>query len=142
MTNRTLKLVAQVAATARKSRYLFAILLLGTVVSLLPNQAEAQTMSSDTWKSVAIIGGSTAAGAYIGHRVAGRTGTYIGAAAGATAGYAIDRRRRRNEYNNGYYGNYGNYSSAPYQSGAYGYPYSGYQRNDQSWRDSRNGPRR
>jgi hypothetical protein len=144
MTSQTSNLVGQVTAVAGKSRYFLAILLLGTVVSLLPNQAQAQTTASDTWKSVAIIGGSTAAGAYIGHRVAGRTGAYVGAAAGATAGYAIDRHRRQNEYNNGYYGNYnGYYNDAPYQNGAYGYPYgSNYQSNDRSWRDNRDGRRR
>ncbi len=117
------------------------LLLLAMFISLAPQRAQAQ--SSDTWKSVAIIGGSTAAGAYIGHRVAGPTGAWIGAAAGGAAGYAIDRRRRQNEYNNGYYGNNGPYpdnggyyGNGPYypNSGYYGgpgnpYPYgSGYQR--------------
>jgi hypothetical protein len=82
----------------------------------------AQAQTADTWKSVAIIGGSTAAGAYIGHKIAGPTGTWIGAGIGASAGYAIDRRRRANEYYNqsgygstdpnaGYYGNGGYYAS-------------------------------
>lgn len=143
MTSQTSNLVEQVTAVAGKSRYFLAFLLLGIIVLLMPKQAQAQSTASNTWKSVAIIGGSTAAGAYIGHRVAGRTGAYIGAAAGATAGYAIDRHRRQNEYNNGYYGNGGYYNDAPYQNGAYGYPYtSNYQRNGQSYRDSRNGPRR
>jgi hypothetical protein len=73
----------------------------------------------------------------------------VGAAVGASAGYAIDRRRRQNEYNNGYYGNngYGDnggyYGNDPYQNdgGYYGgpgnpYPYgSGYQTN--SYRNDR-----
>src|SRR5690349_1656663 len=76
-----------------------------TAVAMQPAQAQ----TSDMWKSAAIIGGSTAAGAYIGHKVAGRTGAYIGAGIGATAGYAIDRRRRQNEaYNQGYYPDNGN----------------------------------
>jgi len=109
--------------------------------SLAIQPAQAQT--SDAWKSAAIIGGSTVAGAYIGHKVAGSTGAYIGAGIGATAGYAIDRRRRQNAaYNQGYYpdngnngyydpnsGYYGNgsYPGGPYNSGAYpgGYPYQG-----------------
>ncbi|MBV8207132.1 MAG: hypothetical protein JO041_10090 [Acidobacteria bacterium] len=97
--------------------------------TLLPAQpARAQT--SDTWKSVAIIGGSTAAGAYIGHKVAGPTGAWIGAGVGASAGYAIDRRRRANEYyppgyaDNGYYGQggpdpSGGYYGGPQDSGPY-----------------------
>ena len=93
---------------------LVALMLLAMFISLTPSQAKAQ--SSDTWKSVAIIGGSTAAGAILGHAVAGRTGAYVGAAVGAGTGYAIDRRRRQNEYNNGYYGNNGTYNP----SGSYG----------------------
>ncbi len=144
MTSRNLNLLGQALAAAQKSRYFFAILLFGTVVALMPNQAQAQYSSSDTWKSVAIIGGSTAAGAYIGHRVAGRTGAYVGAAAGAATGYAIDRHRRQNEYNNGYYGNYGGYyGNGSYQNGPYGYPYSsGYQSDGRSSRYYRNGPNR
>lgn len=105
-----------------------------TAVAMQPAQAQ----SADTWKSIAIIGGSTAAGAYIGHKIGGTTGAYIGAGVGATAGYAIDRRRRQNEaYNQGYYdpnsGYYGNgaypsggvYNGGPYDNGAYGYPYQG-----------------
>ncbi len=94
----------------------------------------AHAQSADTWKSVAIIGGSTAAGAYVGHKVAGRTGAWIGAGVGASAGYAIDRRRRANEYyrqsagyydpNAGYYPN-GGYYGGPYDGGPYygGGPY-------------------
>jgi hypothetical protein len=107
----------------------------------------AQAQSADTWKSVAIIGGSTAVGAYVGHKIAGRTGAYVGAAVGASTGYAIDRRRRANESysqygysygDGGYYGNYGPYDpnagnyggpySGPYGGDAYPYP-SGYQSN-------------
>ena len=122
---------------ALKSSPLLALLLLGMMASVTPAKAQ----SSDTWKSVAIIGGSTAAGAYIGHRIAGNTGAYIGAAAGASAGYAIDRWRRQNDYNGyyggngGYYGNNGPYYGGNYPAndnggyyGPYGYP-SGYQSN-------------
>lgn len=88
------------------------LMLLAMFISLTPKQAQAQ--SSDTWKSIAIIGGSTAAGAIVGHAVGGRTGAYVGAAVGAGTGYAIDHRRRQNEYNNGYYGNNGNYNPSGY----------------------------
>ena len=105
-----------------------------TFVAMQPAQAQ----SADTWKSIAIIGGSTAAGAYIGHKVGGSTGTFVGAAVGASAGYAIDKRRRANGYNqygdNGYYGtndgyyenNGGDYGNGGYNGGSYqngGYPY-------------------
>ena len=106
-----------------------AMLVTFTLAAMQPAQAQ----SSDTWKSVAIIGGSTAAGAYVGHKIAGPTGAWIGAGVGATAGYAIDRKRRENEYynqaengnydpNSGYYGNGGPYgNSGPYaNSGPYG----------------------
>lgn len=140
-------LMTSVSGRALRCGHLLALLVLAAFTSLMPAQAQAQ--SADTWKSVAIIGGSTAAGAYIGHKVGGRTGTYVGAAVGASAGYAIDRRRRQNEYNNGYYGNngYGDnggyYGNDPYQNdgGYYGgpgnpYPYgSGYQTN--SYRNDR-----
>ena len=125
----------------RSSRFL-ALALVATFTTVAMQPAQAQ--SSDTWKSVAIIGGSTAAGAIIGHKVAGGTGALIGAGVGATAGYEIDRRRRANQYNqygdNGYYGNngyygdnggyYGNggYNGGPYDGGGYAYP-SGYQGN-------------
>jgi hypothetical protein len=104
-----------------------------TLVAIQPAHAQ----SGDTWKSVAIIGGSTAAGAYVGHKVAGPTGTWIGAGVGAAAGYAIDRRRRANEYynqagNGGYYdpnagynGNGGYYGNGPYYGGPYGGQYQG-----------------
>jgi len=88
-----------------------------TLVALQPAQAQ----SSDTWKSVAIIGGSTAAGAIIGHKVGGSTGTFVGAAVGASAGYAIDKRRRQNQYDRYAYGDngYGNYD--PYYGDNGGY---------------------
>jgi hypothetical protein len=133
--------VLRVSGRAVRGGGLVALLLLAGFVSLAPERAQAQSPSSDTWKSVAIIGGSTAAGAIIGHKVAGRNGTYIGAAIGAGAGYAIDRRRRQNEYNNGYYGNNGGYNNGYYgndpyygNGGYYGngnpYPYgNGYQSN-------------
>ena len=112
---------------ATRSRLMaLALLVTFTVVAMQP--AHAQT--NDTWKSAAIIGGATAAGAYIGHKVAGPTGTWIGAGAGAAVGYAIDRRRRQNQYyNQGYYdpnagyspnGNNG-YYGGPYDSGSYPY---------------------
>jgi hypothetical protein len=94
------------------------VLLVATFTYVIPASAQ----SADTWKSIAIIGGSTAAGAYIGHKVAGTTGAYVGGAVGAAAGYAIDRHRRQNEnYNSdypydgsGYYGD-----NAPYPSNVY-----------------------
>jgi hypothetical protein len=123
--------LTKVSARAIRSTRFMALLLVATVASVMPAHAQ----SADTWKSIVIIGGSTAAGAYIGHKVAGRNGAYVGAATGAAAGYAIDRRRRQNrDYNNdyayddGYYGNNG---------GDYGnnYPYSG---NGGYYRDQRN----
>ena len=115
------KSVAKVSAKSILSSRLVVLLLVAMFASVLPARAQ----SSDTWKSVAIIGGSTAAGAYIGHRIAGPTGAYVGAAVGASAGYAIDRRRRENEYNNGYYGDNSGYY--PNGGGYYGnnYPQSG-----------------
>ncbi len=103
-----------------KANHVIVIALVLTFALVTAHPAQAQA-PGDTWKSIAIIGGSTAAGAIIGHKVAGTTGAYVGAAAGAATGYAIDRHRRNNEYNNGYYG--GNYypSNGPY--GNY-YPYS------------------
>jgi hypothetical protein len=119
-------------ATASKSTLLAAFLLVAASLSVTPAHAQ----SGDTWKSIAIIGGSTAAGAYIGHKVGGTTGAYVGAAVGATAGYAIDKRRRQNDdYNNGYYGDNGGYypndggyygNNDPYYGNGYPYP-SGYQ---------------
>lgn len=110
------------------TRVLFAIALLVAFTAVAIQPAQAQT--SDTWKSVAIIGGSTAAGAYIGHKIAGPTGTWIGAGVGASVGYAIDRRRRQNEvYNQGYYdpnaGYYPDQNGGYYPSGVYNGPYGG-----------------
>ena len=130
-----------------KSGRLIALLLFATLASVAPARAQSPAIwqNTDTWKSVAIIGGSTAAGAYIGHKVAGSTGAYVGAAVGATAGYAIDRRRRQSQdysnsdypanngpSNNGPYGDNGGYygnGDPNQQDGGYyggspdGYPY-------------------
>ena len=139
-----------VARTIKSSRFV-ALVIVATFTSLAMQPAQAQ--SSDTWKSVAIIGGSTVAGAYIGHRVAGSTGAWIGAAAGASTGYEIDKRRRANEYYNQstygdggyygnnapYYGNDGNYGGPP--DGAYPYP-SGYQSNNYDGNNNRFSRRR
>jgi len=124
--------VTKVSNAAIRRGRLVALLLVATFASVMPARAQ----SSDTWKSVAIIGGTTAAGAYIGHKVAGRTGTYVGAAAGAAAGYAIDRRRRQNaSYNNDYgYGNGGQY---PDNGGYYGND-NPYPDNGGYYSDSRN----
>jgi hypothetical protein len=121
-------------------RSLFAALIIASFALLARQPAQAQS-TGDYWKSAAIIGGSTAAGAYIGHKLGGTPGTVIGAGVGASLGYAIDARRRRNEaYNNeayaygdngGYYGpdaQYGPYGNgAPYDGGPYGSngPYAG-----------------
>ena len=106
--------VLKFVANVIKSSPIVALLL----VAMFSTATPARAQSSDTWKSVAIIGGSTAAGALIGHKIGGGTGAAIGAAVGATAGYAIDRHRRQNEYNNEYgYGNGGYY---PDNSGDYG----------------------
>ena len=105
-----------------KISLLAALLIVATVTSAVPARAQ----SSDTWKSVAIIGGSTAAGAIIGNKVGGGRGAAIGAAVGATAGYAIDRKRRQNEYNNYGYGNDGGY----YPSNGGYYPNDGYYGNN------------
>src|SRR5438477_6600634 len=113
--------LTKLATRVIKSSRFVALVMVATVTFVAIQPAQAQ--NGDTWKSIAIIGGSTAAGAYIGHKVAGSTGAYIGAAAGATAGYAIDRHRRQNEsYNNGYYGDNGGYygNNYPYsQNGGY-----------------------
>jgi hypothetical protein len=144
-----LEKLTQFAARAMKTSRLVVLAMIATFTSVAMQPAQAQ--NADTWKSVAIIGGSTAAGAYIGHKVAGRTGALVGAGVGASAGYAIDRRRRANEYynqsaydpagyygyndpysgnNGGYYGNGGNYGG-PYDGGGYPYP-SGYQSSNYS----------
>jgi hypothetical protein len=133
------------AARVFESGRFLALALLAILTSMKIQPAKAQT--ADPWKSVAIIGGSTAAGAYIGHRVGGSKGALVGAGVGASVGYAIDRHRRANEYNNqyaygdgvynrnddGYYENGGYYG--PYDSGAYPYP-AGYRSN--SYYTSRN----
>lgn len=131
--------LAKLAARAIKSSRLVALAMVATFTSLAMQPAQAQ--SADTWKSVAIIGGSTAAGAYIGHKVGGSTGALVGAGLGASAGYEIDRRRPANEYYNqssaygdGYYGDNGGYYgnggyNGPYDGGGYPYP-SGYQSNN------------
>ena len=122
----------------RRSRFV-ALAMVATFTSVAMQPAQAQ--SADTWKSVAIIGGSTAAGAYIGHKFAGSTGALVGTGLGASAGYAIDRRRRAKQYysqyangdggyygnNDAYYGNGGYYGGSA--DGAYPYP-SGYQSNN------------
>jgi hypothetical protein len=101
------------------SRNVIAVLVVATVASVVPARAQV----SDAWKSAAIIGGSTAAGSYVGYRVAGSAGAYVGAALGGAAGYAIDQRRRQSEYgysndgnNGGDYGNDGSNGS----DGSYG----------------------
>src|SRR5690348_16754421 len=141
---RVSEVLTNVAAHIIKSSRLVVLALIAAFTSVAMQPAQAQ--SSDTWKSVAIIGGSTAAGAYIGHKMAGRTGAVVGAGVGASVGYSIDRRRRANEYNqygdNGYYGNdpyygnggyYGGPNSGPYNGpyDPYGYP-SGFQGNNYS----------
>ncbi len=134
---------AKLSTHAMKSCRLLALGMVAIFTSMALQAAQAQ--SSDTWKSIAIIGGSTAAGAYIGHKVAGPTGAWIGAGVGATTGYAIDRRRRANEYynqygdggyygnNDGYYGNDGGYygnNGGYYRGPGDGYPYpAGFQSN-------------
>src|SRR3954462_8444296 len=106
------ELMTNLFASALKSTRLIALVLVAAFASVMPAHAQ----SADTWKSIAILGGSTAAGAYIGHKVAGRTGADGGAAVGASTGYAIDRRRRQNQNYDGYYGdNGGSYGN--------GYPY-------------------
>ena len=138
--------LSRVAARVITRSRLVALALIVTFTAVAMQPAHAQ--NSDTWKSVAIIGGATAAGAYIGHKVAGPTGAWIGAGVGASAGYAIDRRRRQNQtYNQGYYdpnggyypkdGYYGNngYYGGPNDSGAY--PYSAQQYPGNSYAGSR-----
>ena len=132
------ELSTKLAGRAIKSSRFVALAMVATFTSVAMQPAQAQ--SPDTWKSIAIIGGSTAAGAYVGHQVAGPTGAWVGAGLGASTGYAIDNYRRRNEYyndqyaygdggyytngggyygnNGGYYGDGGYYSDA-YDGGAY-----------------------
>ena len=120
---------AKFAAHVFESSRFMALVWLATLT--LATLQPAQAQNADTWKSVAIIGGSTAAGAYIGHKAGGSKGALVGAGVGASVGYAIDRRRRQNEYynqsgysNDGYYGNDGGYYPndgyyGPYDSGTY-----------------------
>jgi len=115
----TMRIARQAVGSSRiLATALLAIVFCATV------QQPAQAQSADTWKSVAIIGGSTAAGAYVGHKVAGARGAWIGAGVGAAGGYAIDKKRRDNEYNNDYYG----YGNSPYygNNGYYDSGNSGY----------------
>jgi hypothetical protein len=129
----------KLAARAIKSSRCVALTMLATFTLLALRPAQA--LSADTWKSVAIIGGSTAAGAYVGHKVAGSTGALIGAGVGASVGYVIDSRRRANAYNNqyaygdgGYYGTNGPYyGNGEYNGGPYASTYpnpSAYQGNN------------
>ena len=132
--------LTELTARAIKSGRLVALAMIAIFTSVAMQPAQAQ--SADTWKSVAIIGGSTAVGAYVGHKVGGGTGALVGAGVGASVGYEIDSRRRANQYYNqsangdgGYYGNNG--PNGPYDGngGYYGgqdggaYP-SGYQSNN------------
>src|SRR6185437_7841394 len=69
---RVSEVLTKLAARVIRSSRLVPLALVAAFTSVAMQPAQAQ--SSDTWKSVAIIGGSTAAGAYIGHKMAGRTG--------------------------------------------------------------------
>ena len=119
---RVFELVTKLASRAIKSSRFVALAMVASFTSMAMQPAQAQ--SANTWKSIAIIGGSTAAGAYVGHKVAGPAGAWVGAGLGAAAGYAIDRRRRQNEYYNQYaYGDggyYPNSSGYPGNGGYYG----------------------
>jgi hypothetical protein len=126
---RLTQIFSRFAGRAIESSQLIALALIATFALLTMQPAKAQ--SPDTWQSIAIIGGSSAAGAYIGHKVGGSTGALVGAGVGASVGYSIDRRRRANEYHNqyaygdgGYDGNDGGYLGnggyyGPYDPGAY-----------------------
>ncbi|MGZ4838750.1 MAG: hypothetical protein ACXVZR_09390 [Terriglobales bacterium] len=120
--------VPELATRVITSSRLIALAMIISLMLVATQPAHAQ--SSDTWKSVAIIGGSTAAGTYIGHKVGGATGAWIGAGVGASAGYAIDRRRRANEYYNqsanGYYDPNGYYGNGGYNGNGGYYPNGGY----------------
>lgn len=114
--------------SALKSTLWLTIAAVSSYVALGSRPAQAQT--SDYWKSAAIIGGATAAGAYIGHKIAGTPGTLIGAGVGGSVGYAIDARRRRNAaYNDAYaYGDPSGYYGGADPNAPYGnqYPNGGY----------------
>ena len=130
------------------SSRLIALAMIVTFTSVAMQPAHAQ--SADTWKSVDNINRYTLAGPNILKKNTGRTGALIGGGIGATAGYAIDRRRRANEYYNqsaygdGYYGPNGGYYG---NSGYYGGPYDGpgvpgglqYQSNNYSGNTNRRG---
>jgi len=135
MTPRLLSVVREAARRATKPS-LVGLAMFASFMLTAMQPAQAQT--ADTWKSVAIIGGATAGGAYVGHKFAGPIGGVVGAGAGATAGYAIDRYRRNREYyssqypyGNGGYPNSGVYQGdnrGPYGGGGYpgnGGPYGG-----------------
>jgi hypothetical protein len=116
------ELLTNLSPRTIKSSRLIALLLVATFASVMPAQAQ----NADAWKSVAIIGGSTAAGAYIGNKLGGSRGAYVGAAVGASAGYAIDRRLRQNQnYNSDYPYSNGGYPGDNGGSYGNGYPYSG-----------------
>ena len=126
MTYTTLfEVLAKFASRAVKSSCFVALAMVATFTSVTIQPVQAQ--SADTWKSIAIIGGSTAAGAYVGQKIAGPTGALVGAGLGASAGYAIDEYRRRNEYYNqygdgdgGYYPNSSRYpGNGPYYGDGY-----------------------
>ena len=120
----TVGLAKTVTLPGRNTR-LVATAVAASLIMLAIQPAQAQ--SSDYWKSAAIIGGSTAAGAYIGHKLAGTTGTMVGAGMGAAVGYAIDSRRRAGAYNTYGDGSYGpDAQYGPYGGNAtYGGPYNG-----------------
>src|SRR5450759_138530 len=100
------ELLTNLSTRTIKSSRLVALLLVATFASVMPAQAQI----ADAGNSVAIIGGSTAEGAYSGHKVGGSSGAYLGAAVGASAGYAIDRRLRQNQnYNSSYPSGNGGY---------------------------------
>ena len=146
MTPKLFQLAGEAAGRATRNSGFVALAVVATFMLVAMQPAQAQ--SADTWKSVAIIGGSTAGGAYVGHRIAGPIGGVVGAGVGASAGYAIDRYRRNREYynnqyayenggypdNGGYYGNgreypgNGGYPGGVYDGGAYrpGYLNSSY----------------
>ena len=103
------------AARVILSSRLIALTMIVALATLAVQPAHAQ--SANTWKSIAIIGGTTAAGAYIGHRVGGGKGALIGTGVGATTGYVIDRHRRANQY----------YNESAYRDGYSNDGYNGYQ---------------
>lgn len=144
--NRVYENLLKLAIRATKSSRFVALAIIAAFTTVAMQPAHAQ--SSDTWKSVAIIGGSTAVGAYVGHKIGGGTGALVGAGVGASVGYEVDSRRRSGQYYNqasndgGYYpsnggyvgnGSYGNGGpdGGYNDGGAYPYP-AGYQSNNYS----------